>query len=93
MTVEQLEKGKELKERMNNIKSIIASLRVETANPIHFAQSIPNTEIQNVNIVVSGNEASELNKSIRIVLEATKDTILSLYKRELNKIEQEFKNL
>lgn len=93
MTEEQLEKGKELKERMNDIKSIIASLRVETSNSIYFTQSIPNTEIQNVNISVSGNEASELNKSIRIVLEATKDTILSLYKRELNKIEQEFKNL
>ena len=93
MTEEQLEKGKELKERMNNIKSIIASLRVETSNTIHFAQSIPNTEIRNVNIVVSGNEASELNKSIRIVLEATKNTILSIYERELNKIEQEFNNL
>lgn len=93
MTEEQLEKGKELKERMNDIKNIIASLRVETSNTIHFAQSIPNTEIRNVNIVVSGNESSELNKSIRIILEATKSTILSLYKRELNKIEQEFKNL
>ena len=93
MTVEQLEKGKELKERMNNIKSIIESLRIETANPIQFTQSIPNTEIRNVNISVSGNEASELNKSIRIVLEATKDTILSLYKRELNKLETEFNNL
>ena len=93
MTEEQLEKGKELKERMNNIKSIIASLRIETANPIQFTQSIPDKEIRNVNISVSGNEASELNKSIRIVLEATKSTILSIYKRELNKIEQEFKNL
>ena len=93
MTEEQLEKGKELKERMNNIKSIIASLRVETSNHINFTQSIPGTEIRNISISVSGNEVSELDKSIRIVLEATKHTILSIYKRELNKIEQEFKNL
>jgi hypothetical protein len=44
-------------------------------------------------ICVSSNEPNDFKKSLRIVLEATKQTILSLYERELQRLEKVFENI
>lgn len=93
MTTKQLEIANELIKEIKDVKSIIDSLRAETDREIGFTQTLPQQNIQNINLEVIAEEQKEYRKSLRVVLEATKQTILSIYERELQRLEKEFQNI
>lgn len=93
MTKEQLDRAKELENVIYKYKNIIDSLKCESERDIRFSQYVEPQNLSNIDIISESNNTNELDKSIRIVLEATKQTILSLYERELNKLETELNNL
>lgn len=93
MTTVQLIKANGIQKDINEIKREIISLKTESKYPINFTQTINDSQIPNVNISVKADEVEEYRKSIRVVLEATKQTILSIYERELQRLEKEFQNI
>lgn len=95
MTKEQLYRAKQLEDAIRKHKNVINSLKCESDRQIRFLQAVEPQDISNIDITAESNKknTNDLDKSIRIVLEATKQTILSLYERELNKLETEFNNL
>ena len=93
MTEGQLQKANGLAPKIAHVKTIISALSVETTNPIGFAQTNSSGTIPNVQLNISDNEPEEFRKSIRVVLEATKQTIKSIYERELERLQREFENI
>jgi hypothetical protein len=93
MTTTQLLKATGIQKNISDIKKEISALKAETIYPINLTQSVPVQDIPNVNISVKADEHIEYRKSLRVVLEATKQTILSIYERELQRLEKEFENI
>ena len=93
MTTEQLIKANRIQKDINEIKREIISLKTESLHPICFTQIITGSEIPNISISAKADEFEEYRKSLRVVLETTKQTILSVYERELQRLEKKFQNI
>ena len=92
MTQEQLQKANQLNEKRKEITKILRILTTDSPNEIGIEQRMP-AGIGNLSLFAEKDSDTEIGRSVRVVLEATKQTIRSLYERELEKIENEFKSL
>jgi len=93
MTQEQLKAANELYERIGVFKNIINSLSMECGGEISIAQAYSSRDVPDMKLSVAANPTSQLGQSVRIILEATKRTLLSIHERELCKLEKEFEKI
>ena len=92
MTQEQLQKANQLNEKRKEITKILRTLTTDSSAAIGIVQQMP-SGTDNLALYAGKDSDTEIGRSVRVVLEATKQTIKSLYEREREKIENEFKSL
>ena len=91
MTTEQLKKAKQIMELIDEVSKQSLSLRGTASGPINFTQTVSENNIPNVNIktpLISPVDGYQ--RDIHTILNATKQTLLSIYERELQRLKKEF---
>jgi len=91
MTEDALKRGNEIKSLLKNLKDDLCKM-VEADGSFIFTQR-QRGRGDDMTIQVGRELTSELDKQVRTVLLATKQTIRSMYELEIAKLEDELKKL